>query len=192
VRRVNAGIQPRLIVLRGNSGAGKSSVAAGIRDRYGRGIALLGQDNLRRSILRERDVPGAANIGLLDVVARFALGHGFHVIVEGILHAAHYGPVLEGLHRDYQSVACFYYLDVPFEETLRRHAGRPQAAEFGEVDMRSWYRERDLMPGGIEQIIPAASSLEDTVRLVMGDAGLGPLPAATALAAGRSSAGQQR
>ncbi len=38
--------------------------------------------------------------------------------------------------------------------------------------MRSWYRERDLLPAGIEQIIPATSSLEDTVRLVMQDAGL--------------------
>ncbi|MGH3305661.1 MAG: hypothetical protein ACRDOK_29145 [Streptosporangiaceae bacterium] len=80
--------------------------------------------------------------------------------------------MLEGLHRDHQSVARFYYLDVPLEETLRRHTHRPQAAEFGEADMRTWYRERDLLPGGIEQIIPAASSLEDTVRLVMQDAGL--------------------
>ena len=40
----------RLIVLRGNSGSGKSSVAAGVRARYGRGIALVGQDNLRRFV----------------------------------------------------------------------------------------------------------------------------------------------
>ena len=171
MRPVSAGSQPRLIVLRGNSGAGKSSVAAGIRDRYGHGIALVGQDNLRRAILREHDVPGGANIDLADMVARFALGRGFHVIVEGILCAARYGHMLEALYRDCQSVAR-YYLDVPFEETLRRHAGRPQAAEFGEAEMRSWYRERDLLPGGIEQIIPAASSLEDTVRLVMDGAGL--------------------
>ncbi|MGH3305928.1 MAG: hypothetical protein ACRDOK_30570 [Streptosporangiaceae bacterium] len=78
---MSAGIQPRLIVLRGNSGAGKSSVAAGIRGRYGRGIALVGQDNLRRDILRERDVHGGANIGLIDLVARFGLGGGFHVAV---------------------------------------------------------------------------------------------------------------
>jgi predicted kinase len=167
---MNAGIEPRLIVLRGNSGAGKSSVAAGIRGRYGHGIAVVGQDNLRRAILREHDVPGGANIDLLDMVARFALGRGFHVIVEGILCAAHYGHMLEALRRDHQSVARFYYLDVPFEETLRRHANRPQAAEFGEAEMRTWYRERDLLPGGIEQIIPAVSSLEESVQLVMHDA----------------------
>jgi hypothetical protein len=83
---------------------------------------------------------------------------------------------VEALHRDHQGVARFYYLDVPLEETLRRHENRPQAAEFGEAEMRTWYRERDLLPGGIEQVIPAASSLEDTVRLVMHEAGFAGCP----------------
>lgn len=51
-----------LVVLRGNSASGKSSVAAGLRTRYGRGLAVVAQDNLRRIVLRERDRPGAANI----------------------------------------------------------------------------------------------------------------------------------
>jgi predicted kinase len=170
---VSAGSEPtRLVVLRGNSGSGKSCIATEIRARYGRGIALVGQDNLRRTVLRERDVPGGANIGLIDAVARYALGHGFHVIIDGILSAARYGSMLEALYRDYQGVSRFYYLDVPLGETLRRHASRPQATEFGEAEMRSWYRERDLLPGGIEQVIPAASSMEETVRLVMHEAGL--------------------
>jgi predicted kinase len=162
----------RLIVLRGNSGSGKSSVAAEVRARYGRGIALVGQDNLRRVVLRERDVPGGANIGLIDTVARFALARGFHVLIEGILHAARYGAMLDALRGDHRGVSCFYYLDVPFEETMRRHATRPQAAEFGRAEMHSWYRERDLLPGGIEQVVPAENSLDDTVRHVMRDAGL--------------------
>jgi uridine kinase len=32
----------RLIVLRGNSASGKSSVAAGLRERFGRNLALVG------------------------------------------------------------------------------------------------------------------------------------------------------
>lgn len=59
----------KLIVLRGNSASGKSTVAAGIRSRRGRGIAIVGQDHLRRIVLRERDVPGGVNIGLIDTVA---------------------------------------------------------------------------------------------------------------------------
>ena len=163
---------PRLIVLRGNSGSGKSSVAAEVRARYGRGIALVGQDYLRRVVLRERDIPGGANIGLIDSVARYALGHGFHVIIDGILDSRRYAGMLEALRRDHSGASFWYYLDVPFEETMRRHATRPQAAEFGRAEMQRWYRELDLLPGGIEQVIPASNSLDDTVRQVVRDASL--------------------
>jgi hypothetical protein len=108
----------RLVVLRGNSGSGKSSVAAEVRARYGRGIALVGQDYLRRIVLRERDAPGGANIGLIDTVARYALDHGFHVILDGILDSRRYAAMLEALRRDHCGVSCWYYLDVPFEETM--------------------------------------------------------------------------
>lgn len=32
--------ETRLVVVRGNSASGKSSVAAGLRERFGRGLAL--------------------------------------------------------------------------------------------------------------------------------------------------------
>lgn len=91
----------RLVVLRGNSASGKSSVAAGLRDRFGRGLALVGQDNLRRIVLRERDRPGVANIGLIDTVTRYALDAGYHVVLEGILYADHYGTMLAQLRADH-------------------------------------------------------------------------------------------
>jgi hypothetical protein len=87
----------------GTPGPARVPVAAEVRARYGRGIALVGQDNLRRVVLRERDVPGGANIGLIEMVARYALGHGFHVIIDGILRAAAYGAMLEALHRDHRA-----------------------------------------------------------------------------------------
>jgi predicted kinase len=170
---VNAGSPSTLlIVLRGNSGSGKSTIAAEICARHGRGIALVGQDNLRRVVLREKDTPGGANIGLIDAVARYALDHGFHVIIEGILYADRHAGMLDALRRDHHGLSRLYYLDVPLAETLRRHATRPQAAEFTAAQMTDWYRERDLLPGGIEEVIPATSTLDDTVRLVMAGTGL--------------------
>ena len=48
------GESTRLIVLRGNSGSGKSSVAAEVRARHGRGIALVDlSDRCKRNMLRE-------------------------------------------------------------------------------------------------------------------------------------------
>jgi hypothetical protein len=168
----------RLVVIRGNSASGKSAVAAEIRARYGRGIAIVGQDNLRRVVLREHDVPGGANVGLIDLVARYGLDHGYHVIVEGILYAAHYAGMLRALDADHRGVSRFYYLDIPFEETLRRHATKPQANDYGHEEMTGWYRERDLLPGVIEEIITEHMPLDAIVQRVMESTGL--LPRVTA------------
>ncbi|MFD5340703.1 AAA family ATPase [Streptomyces hawaiiensis] len=169
--------QTRLVVLRGNSGSGKSSVAAAVRERFGRGLALVGQDNLRRVVLRERDRPGAANIGLIDLTARYALDAGYHVVVEGILYADRYGEMLTRLRADHCGPTHAYYLHVPFEETLVRHATRPIANEVGEPQLRDWYRELDLLPGSIETFIGADSTLGETVDRIMLDTGLAGLPA---------------
>jgi hypothetical protein len=171
--RLDHGCLPRLIVIRGNSASGKSAAAAAIRDRHGRrDLAIVGQDNLRRVVLRERDVPGGANIDLIDQTARFALARGYHTIVEGIFNADHYGAMLTALISDHPGRAFAYFLDVPFPETLRRHAAKTGLLEYGEAEMRQWYRGLDLLPGGVEQVIPAESSLEDTVDMIMADTGL--------------------
>ncbi|MFD5555164.1 kinase [Streptomyces sp. NPDC127068] len=163
---------PRLIVLRGNSASGKSSVAEGLRARFGRGLALVGQDNLRRTVLREPDRPHAPNIGLIDLTVRYALDAGYHVVLEGILYADHYGDMIAALHADHRGRTHAYYLDVPFGETLTRHATKPEALAYGEAEMRDWYRPLDLLPGGIEALVDADSSLDQTVDRVLRDSGL--------------------
>ncbi|MFF9691119.1 AAA family ATPase [Streptomyces sp. NPDC014623] len=169
--------ETRLVVLRGNSASGKSSVAAGIRERFGRGLALVGQDNLRRVVLREHDRPGGANIGLIDTVARYSLDAGYHVVLEGILYADHYGRMLQQLRADHRGHTHCYYLDVPFTETLARHATKPIANGVDESQLREWYRPLDLLPGTIETVIAAGSVLTDTVDRIMHDTGLALLPA---------------
>ncbi|MET7727319.1 kinase [Streptomyces mirabilis] len=169
--------ETRLVVLRGNSASGKSSVAGGLRDRFGRGLALVGQDNLHRIVLRERDRPGAANIGLINLTARYALDAGYHVVVEGILYADRYGDMLTQLRADHRGPTHAYHLHVPFEQTLARHATKPIANAVGEPQPRDWYRPLDLLPGGIETIIGADSTLTETVDRIMLDTGLAGLPA---------------
>jgi hypothetical protein len=99
------------------------------------------------------------------------------VIVEGILYSSHYGDMLTALHADHRGTSGYYYLHVPFEETLRRHATKHQATEYGEAEMAAWYRELDLLPHVTEQVIPAEASLDDTVLRVMTDTGLPTEPA---------------
>ncbi|MFI1377739.1 kinase [Streptomyces longwoodensis] len=170
----------RLIVIRGNSASGKSSVAAGLREKFGRNLAIVAQDNLRRIVLREHDRPGGANTGLIDLTARYALDNGFHVVVEGILYADRYGAMLQDLVRAHRGVSQCYYLHVPFEETVLRHATKSDAeylAHVNEGHLHEWYREKDLLPDGLETVIDAASTLDDTVQQILSESGLdGILP----------------
>ncbi|MGW1600505.1 AAA family ATPase [Streptomyces eurythermus] len=169
--------ETRLVVLRGNSASGKSCVANGLREKFGRGLALVAQDNLRRVVLREHDRPGAANIGLIDLTARYALDAGYHVVVEGILYADRYGDMLTRLRADHRGPTHNYYLDVPLDETLTRHATKPLADEVDGERLRDWYRPLDLLPGGIETVIGADSALHETIDRIMLDTGLAHLPA---------------
>ncbi len=161
-----------LVVLRGNSGSGKTTTAREVRLRCGRGIAIVSQDVIRRDLLREKDVPGGVNIGLIDAIARYALDRGYHVILEGILHSTHYGDMLGRLRDEHRGLTVGFYFDVPFEETLRRHASKPQAAEYGEREMRSWYRPLDLVPELEEHRIDASHSLDEAIELVIAGSGL--------------------
>jgi predicted kinase len=162
----------RLIVIRGNSASGKSTIASLIREKHGRGIALVGQDNLRRVVLREHDAAGAANIGLIDLTCRYALASGYHVVLEGILQTGHYGQMLAGLRAEYADRSSWWILDVSFSETLKRHDTKPQAGEYGEAEMRSWWIERDFLPGRFEQVITAAETAEAAATRIMTGAGL--------------------
>ncbi|MEU2872757.1 AAA family ATPase [Streptomyces olivoreticuli] len=81
----------RLIVLRGNSGSGKTTTAKRIREAYGRGIAIVGQDTARRTILHETG-PVWATLGLVDTMARYCLDQGYHVILDGIFSSGRWAP----------------------------------------------------------------------------------------------------
>jgi predicted kinase len=164
---------PILIVLRGNSGSGKSTLARALRAHLGYGLAWALQDDLRRTLLREPDLPGGATIGLIELTARHALAHGGHVMLDGILDAGRYGEMLARLAGDC-TPSHWYSFDLPFEETLRRHAGRPQAADFGEAEMQAWDRPRDLLPGVQETVIAPETSLEAALAQVLSATGLRP------------------
>jgi hypothetical protein len=150
-------------------------VVEAIREQYGRGIACIEQDYVRRIVFQELDEPDGANIDLIGQMARHALGRGFHTVVEGILPAVRYGGMLAELARDHGGH--FYYLDIPFAETVRRHATRTKANAFSATDMAGWYRTRDLLERPRETIIDETSSLDATVQQILTETGLGGPPA---------------
>lgn len=158
-----------LVVLRGNSGSGKTTVARALRDVAVRPLAWIEQDYLRRTVLAELgDQPDPVTPGLIDVVVRHALDRGHDVVLEGILDSQRYGGMLRQFHREHPDNTAFFYFSVPFAETVRRHSTRPIAGEFGAAEMRSWYRQCDPLGFVDEYVVDAASSVEQTVGLIVG------------------------
>lgn len=164
----------KLIVLRGPSGSGKSTVAGELRRRLGDGIALVEQDMLGRAVLGRRLTDDGASAGLIEAVAGAALPVAPAVLVEGLLSAGRYGPVLARLAAIDGVRSWFYAFDLPFEETVARHATREKAASFGEDDLRRWWVGRDPLAGMTEALIGPESGVDETVDRIVAEAGLVP------------------
>lgn len=163
-----------LVLIRGNSGSGKSTTAREVRRRYGRGCALLEQDHLRRVVLREHDSSAVEPVApaFIAATARTALGLGYHVVLEGIMHTARYAPALLDLAAGHDGPTHAYYFDVSFDETVRRHRMRTEPTRVTAEDMRGWYAERDLLGLPGERVIPEEVSFEEAVALVLRTSGL--------------------
>jgi adenylate kinase family enzyme len=158
----------RLIIIRGNSGSGKSTVALQLRNAMSDRTILLPQDVLRREILKVHDKAGNPVIGLIERMALYGRDSGYDVIIEGILSEVKYGEMLRSLIPKFDA-AYVYYFDIPFEETLRRHTSKPNAHEFGEKEMREWWKEKDYLGVPGERIIDHSMSQEQILSMILED-----------------------
>lgn len=169
--RATGNAETRLIVIRGNSCSGKTTVARGVQQKQKRKLAVIGQDSIRRDILRSDDRPCNPAIDMIDHFVRYSLDRGLHVVVEGLLTPSKYGDMLRQLVADHRGRTQCYVLNIPFEETLRRHATRVLAEPFGESEMRERYAERSLIPGLDEQIIGPESKASESIARIVADCG---------------------
>jgi predicted kinase len=172
---------PTLIVIRGNSGSGKSTAARETRRRFGRGCALVEQDYLRRVLLREhggnRMQPVAP--AFIANTARGALDVGYHVILEGILDSAGHGSILRQLIAEHTGPAAVFYFDVSFDETVRRHFSRPEPIPVTAAQTHEWYLPRDLLGVPGEHVIDERAGVEQAVSTILHTSGLGQAAALT-------------
>ncbi len=135
----------QLILLRGNSGSGKTTTGKAIQKKFGHGTMLISQDLVRREMLYVKDGPDPKAGQLLLELALYGKKHCDIVILEGILNADWYKELFENLLIEFNNRILAYYFDIPFEETLKRHQQKTNAHEFGEKQMREWWSEKDVM-----------------------------------------------
>lgn len=161
-------IEPKLIIIRGNSGSGKTSAAKMLQRKFGRGTLIIPQDIIRRELLWVKDEKGTKAISLLIDLARYGKKTCSVVILEGILYADLYRELFEVLKEEFSSIYAYYY-DLPFEETLIRHQTRENCHQFGRDEMERWWRGKDFIGIIPEKIIGKELSLEETVEMIYSD-----------------------
>ena len=81
-------MQPKLIILRGNSGSGKTTIAKALHQCLKEQLLLISQDVVRREMLRVKDETGNLSIALLKQLVAFGYQECQYVIVEGIFQKA--------------------------------------------------------------------------------------------------------
>ena len=122
---------PKLIILRGNSGSGKTTIAKELQNSFGRNTMLISQDVIRRDMLKVKDGENTEALPLMKELLIYGRSHSDVVILEGIMYADWYKPLFELAIQLYDTRVYAYYFDLPFEETLKRHQTKPNCNEFG-------------------------------------------------------------
>ena len=154
----------KLIILRGNSGSGKTTVSKKLQNKFGRNTMLISQDVIRRDMLKVKDGENTEAIALLKELLIYGNIHSDVVILEGIMYADWYKPLFELAVELYDTQIYAYYFDLPFEETLSRHQTKPNCHEFGEEAMRRWWREKDFSDVLSEISITSEKDVESIVQ----------------------------
>ncbi|MBR5426321.1 MAG: kinase [Clostridiales bacterium] len=155
-----------LIILRGNSGSGKTTVAKELQNLFGGNTMLISQDMVRREILKVSDGKSTLALPLLKELLQYGYGHSEVVILEGIMVADWYRPLFELAVSLYGEDVFAYYFDLPFEETVKRHKTRSKAGSFGEEAMKEWRVEKDYSDVLKETRITEELSKEQILHMI--------------------------
>lgn len=159
----------KLIILRGNSGSGKTTVAKELQKKFGYNTMLISQDEIRRNILWVKDGIDTKALPLMIELLKYGYEHSDIVILEGIMYEEWYNLLFKVANELYGSNVYSYYFDIPFEETIRRHQTRSKSQEFGEEHMRGWWREKDFSAVLKEQLITCEMDANSIVAKVYAD-----------------------
>lgn len=157
----------KLIILRGNSGSGKTIIAKELQNRFGSNTMLISQDVIRRDMLKVKDGENTQALPLMKELLIYGSNHSNVVILEGIMYADWYKPLFELAVKLYGTEVYAYYFDLTFEETLKRHQTKPNCHEFGEEAMRRWWREKDFSDVLHEVTITDEEDMESIVTEIV-------------------------
>lgn len=167
-------MKTKLIVLRGQSGSGKSSVAKKLQKMSKKPLFIVEQDYYKNELISPNiDIESSTRKSLqMKMIASNTLellGQGYDCIVEGNFSNSVYQTMFEELFKQHPSNNFMYYYNISFEESLHRHKTRDKKHEFGSDEMKEWYFETPSYGHSFEKIIPEEYSLDQTVDMILQD-----------------------
>lgn len=127
---------------------------------------LISQDVVRREMLYVRDGENTRVIPLLLELVKYAKANCDIVILEGILNTSWYGELFTWIDMEYGQSLHAYYFELPFEETLIRHRQKPNCNDFGEKEMRRWWKEKDYIGFIPEKRLTKEFGIDETVYMI--------------------------
>lgn len=157
----------KLIIIRGNAGSGKTTIAKRLQNHLGQGTLLVSQDAVRRDMLMVKDREGNLSIDLIRQIAEYGKDKCEFVIVEGILNKDRYGEMLNHLIKFYNQQVYTFYYDLSFEETVKRHNTRSKKLEFGEDSLRAWWNPNEYLGVDGEVKLTDEMSQSDVLALIL-------------------------
>lgn len=109
----------KIIILRGNSGSGKTTVARALQKKFGCNTIMISQDEIRRNILWVKDGVDTKALPLMIELMKYGYEHCDVVILEGIMYDEWYSPLFKTANELYGMDIYAYYFDIP----LKRRSG---------------------------------------------------------------------
>ncbi|MDC7219169.1 MAG: AAA family ATPase [Spirochaetales bacterium] len=160
----------KLIVLRGPSASGKTTVAKQLFEKAANRATIIHQDYYR-FIFKPAGGGSKPNSQVIHKMIEHntaaALEAGYDVILEGILSLRSYEDILKRLVENHPGESHMFYFDISLEETIRRHHSREGNFLFDDDAMREWYPGSTMRFPGNEVTIAEDSPLEETVDKII-------------------------
>ena len=155
----------KLIILRGPSGVGKSTVARALMKRTTRPTVFVDLDHYRFSFVNppKHDHDLEYEMSGSDVLIGLKLG--FDVIFDGNFTATAHDPFLEKLLSAHPEETYLIYLDASLNETLKRQETKSHS-RISTNKMKEVYQYASPTGHEKEVILPESSSVEQTVEQI--------------------------
>lgn len=107
----------KLIILRGNSGSGKTTVAKALQEKLGYNTMRISQDEVRRNMLWVKDGKDTKALPLMAELLKYGKVHSELTILEGIMYEEWYSPLFKLANELYEQI----YTHIILTYHLKRH-----------------------------------------------------------------------